>query len=127
MTAMVDLAKTPAEVKKEVADMTMPAMPASSKPSVAEYPYGLCISIEDETLKKLGLDGDLPAAGEMLHFVAMAKVTNASEQERLDSDGKPQKCCRVELQIVQMGLIGPPEDRASKWYGAKSDGDADDE
>lgn len=127
MTAMVDLAKTPAEVKEEVKAMTMPAMAMPDRPKVPEYPYGLCISMEDETLEKLKLDGDLPAVGEMIHFMTTAKVTNASMRESVGDDGKTKKCCRIELQITEIGLVGPTPDRAEKWYGNKDGDEADDD
>ena len=109
---MVDLKRKPKEIKAEKAI----AMPMGS---AEEYPYGCCISLDDETLGALKLDGDLPAPGEMIHFCCVAKVTSASMNERMDDDGKPQKCCRVELQIVQMGAPGTNEERASRWYGGE--------
>ena len=125
--AMVDLAKTPEEVKEEIKEMAMPAMASPSAPKVPQYPYGLCISFDDDTLEKLKLSGDLPAAGEMIHFMATAKVTNANESERIGEDGKAKKCCRVELQITEIGLIGPQADRSERWYGkGEPDGDEDD-
>ena len=123
---MVDLAKSPAEVKSDMKMMAMPAT-ADSKPSVPEYPYGCCISLDDDVLEKLGLAGDMPAAGEMIHFCAVAKVTNASMSERIDSEGNKQSCCRVELQIIQMGVPGADgESRAAKWYDSHAEPDADD-
>jgi hypothetical protein len=117
---MVSLAKSPAEVK---ADMPM-AMPAAST-SVNEYPYGCCISLDDECLKKLGLDSDMPSVGEMIHFGAIAKVTSASMHQSVDDSGTAKECRRIELQITDMGLLSAePEPRAAKWYGqGEPDGD----
>ena len=49
---MVNMAKTPDDVKKEIGDF-YPSAPAASTTSA--YPYGLSISFDDETLKKLGM------------------------------------------------------------------------
>lgn len=87
--------------------------------------YGGCISLSDEEMKKLGLDGDRPSAGDSIHFEAVAKVTSVSENERTDGAGGPVKCCRVELQITHMGIPGNSEPRADKWYGSEPDGDED--
>jgi hypothetical protein len=124
---MVSLAKSPAEVKSEPV-----AMPASV--SQAEFPYGCCISLDDETLEKLGLSGDLPQVGEMVHFAAIARVTSASMNERINADGSKDNCCRIELQITDMGVlsadtaddeISKSEARRKRFYGGDSDGDDD--
>jgi hypothetical protein len=97
---MIDMAKSPAEISKEIAPQPCDPCPPSSVP---EYPWGLSISLEDDTLKKLGLDGDLPQAGDILEFFATAKVTCASTREEIDTaTGAKRLCCRIELQIVAM-------------------------
>lgn len=132
---MVSMARTPAEAKAEVAKYDMPA--TASAPSVPTYPYGLCISLDDETLEKLGMEGELPAVGEVMQFTAMAKVTSASMNESERSDGTKSQCCRIELQITDMGVPAPDmasqslaksEQRRKRFYPAMvADTDADDE
>lgn len=100
---MISMARTPAEAKKEVEKYDMPAT-ASPVASVPTYPYGLCISLDEETLEKLGMDGELPAVGEVMQFTAMAKVTSASQSEHERSGGSKEQCCRIELQITDMGV-----------------------
>lgn len=107
---MVSMARTPDEAKKEVEKYDAPSPAAVS--SVPTYPYGLCISLEDESLEKLGLNGEMPAVGEVLQFCAIAKVTSASLNEREKSDGTKEQCCRVELQITDMGV--PAADMAGQ-------------
>jgi hypothetical protein len=128
---MVNMAKSPEEVKKEVGDYPMPAE-VSSKPSVPVYPWGLCLRLDESVLKKLGLDGDLPEVGDIVHFCAQAKVTSVSENESEKSDGTKQRCCNVELQITDLGVPAatPAEEaeeaaehRRNKWYGG-ADADA---
>ena len=112
--AMVDMAKTPADVKKEVGNTVMPSSPAmADKPSVPTYPYGLCLALTEEEMAKLGLDGDLPSVGEMIHLCAMAKVTSVSESEREDTGGNKTKCCRVELQITHLATESEDEENAA--------------
>ena len=129
MMNMVNMAKTPDDVKKEIGDL-YPSAPAASTTSV--YPYGLCLSFDDETLKKLGMSVDLPQIGEMVHFCAMAKVTSASHNEREKADGSKEQCCRIELQITDMGLMGAEPDpmeesaaRRKRFYGDGPSGDGD--
>jgi hypothetical protein len=102
---MIDMSLAPSEAKDEFP--TAPMLEA--KQSAPVYPYGLCISLEDEQLEKLGLEGDLPEVGELVHLMGMARVTCASEQERILPDGSKKKCSRVELQIV--ALKAEDEDR----------------
>jgi hypothetical protein len=114
---MVSLAKTAEEAKKE-----MPGMPAAvsvmAEPRGPQYPYGCCISLDDDTLEKLDMGDEMPPVGATIHFCCAAKVTNVSMREEAGPDGKPQKCCRVELQITDMGAPGAPDEpRSKKWYG----------
>ncbi|WP_439392332.1 capsid staple protein [Bradyrhizobium sp. PMVTL-01] len=106
---MVSMANTPEEVKESMADA--PSV-APAKFTGPKYPWGLSISLEDQSLKKLGLDGDLPVIGDVIQFIAEAKVTNASLNERETTDGKTEQCCRIELQITDMGIA--PGDSAEE-------------
>jgi hypothetical protein len=85
---MVSLARKPPE--------PMPIDgPAPPRQPAVEYPYGCCLSFDDETLAALGLDGETPKPGDVLEFFAAAAVTCASQDP---VTGKR----RVELQIVEM-------------------------
>lgn len=88
-TPMVDMRRTP----EEKSDACMPTMAYGS-----DYSYGLCISLDDESLKKLEVDFDSIEVGETYHFMAMAKVTAKSRNER--SEGEPREC--VEMQITML-------------------------
>lgn len=63
-----------------------------------EYPCGLCLYLDSDALKKLGL-GALPAIGAELTLEAKVKVTSRSENE--DDDGVRQS---LTLQITSLGL-----------------------
>lgn len=97
ITAMADMAKTPDQINKEM----QPFDAAPKLENIAEYPYGLCITLDDDGLAKLGLDGSCEP-GDGLNVIAYAKVTNASATEKADGS----VCRRVELQITHMAL-GP--------------------
>lgn len=104
MMRMVDMARTPAEKKEELADMAGPCMP--SVDSVPDYPYGLSLSLDNDSMEKLGLD-DSCQVGDLLHFTAMAKVTSVSSYDNENSG--PNR--RIELQVQQMGV---PEDESTE-------------
>ena len=119
---LVNMAKTPDEVKKDFAEYPSAIAGGSTKPTGPMYPYGLCVSLEDATLTKLGLDGDMPGVGDIIQFNAIAKVTSVSENEREATDGTKSQCKRVELQITDMGIPGTGDDdrsaeRRQRFYG----------
>lgn len=131
---MISMARTPAEAKKEV-EKYMGDAP-SPVASVPTYPYGLCVSLDEEILAKLGMSGDMPEVGEVMQFTAMAKVTSASMSEREKSDGTKEQCCRIELQITDMGVPAPDlagqsmqksEERRKRFYPAMETADGDSE
>lgn len=107
-TAMVDMSKSAADVKKEVGEMCAPV----GMPKVDEYPWGLRVSLDTEVLAKLKM-GELPTVGEMIHFCSMGKVTSVSESEREASDGSKSKDCHVEIQITHLAMF-ENEDRENE-------------
>lgn len=131
-TKMVDMAKTPEEIKEDLAPMK--SEPASVGASTPVYPYGLCISLTEEELEKLDLDPAEAEVGATIHLCAMAKVTSKSESERVNADGSKEQCCRIELQITQLGTEAENEAefsmaqsaaRRKTWYGdEKAEGEA---
>lgn len=69
---------------------------AASSP---EYPYGLKLDLNEDSLAKLGIT-DLPEVGSSVHVMANAEVYSVSMSE--DKDGKERKS--VCLQITDMAL-----------------------
>src|ERR1700676_1878654 len=117
---MIDMAKDAEEVKEDIAEMT-----GGPKATTEVYPYGLCMSWDEETLKKLGIN-ELPEVGEEIVVCMRCRVTSVSENEREMSDSSKKKCSRVELQGIEIAL--PENDpievaeadtkaRRSRFYG----------
>jgi hypothetical protein len=90
---MVSVAYTKAEQKEE-------AVTTIERP---KFPYGLCLSLDDETLSKLKME--LPEVGDEVHLSAVAKVVSVSS--RADESDTDQ---RVELQITMLGVFDESED-----------------
>jgi len=132
-TNLVDLAKTPEEVKRDIP--TTAAGPGDEKPSVPLYPGGCCLRLEDDELKKLGMAGDLPPAGAEVHGCFIAKVKSSRPPaERIDSDGKKKiEGASVEIEIQKLGFASQDDaeraleesgKRQQTWYGDEEpDGD----
>lgn len=77
-----------------------------------EYPYGLRISLDDESIAKLGIS-KLPEVGLEMYLGATVKVVEVSENE-LHGENKER---RVELQITDMALTVEKENPGKKIYG----------
>jgi hypothetical protein len=124
MRTFVDMAKSPEEVKEQ----TTIASPI--EPKVPVYPYGLCISLTQDDLDKLDLDPDCEV-GDIVHLMAMAKVTSRSENEMETADGKKEKCCRIELQITHLSVEDEDDEdpqaqadkRRGRFYGDDEEGE----
>lgn len=88
---MIDMKCKP-ESKTLLGDVT-----ESDKP---EYPYGLRISLDSESLAKLGIT-ELPTINAELKIAAVARVVSVSQYE---SQGNEKASRTVDLQIEQMEL-----------------------
>lgn len=79
-----------------------------------DYPWGLCISLDNETITKLGIS--TPAVGSVVMITAKAIVKLTSERQ--DDDGTYR---RAELQITDMAVAPdssePQKTAAETLYG----------
>lgn len=63
-----------------------------------DYPYGLCLRLDNATLEKLGIDS-LPKVGATMQIMAMGVVTSVSSHESENQDSR-----NVEIQIHELGV-----------------------
>lgn len=79
---------------------------------VSSYPYGLTISLEEEEIKKLGIDG-VPDAGSKKMLSAVVEVSNVSVRDSNDkkNGGKRRS---ISLQITDMELTEKKERKLAK-------------
>lgn len=85
--------KIPHMIDMAMSSPDSPMPEATNLHVVPQYPYGLTLCLNDQTLDKLNMEGDCEV-GDHVHFHCLAKVTSASDHENM---GK-----RIELQIVAM-------------------------
>ena len=88
-----------------------PSVVAYDKP---QYPYGLEISLDNDSLKKLGID-ELPEVGSILMIKAKVIVKSTSENESLNYGENYCMC----LQITDMEIGEGKSSAAKKLYGDK--------
>jgi hypothetical protein len=92
---MIDMKLSKAEAKSMLGDCCAP-----SEADAPKYPYGLSISLNDETLKKLGI-AEVPAVGAKMKLIAEVEVVSTSQYARQEGTDKD-----VSLQITSMELDG---------------------
>lgn len=112
---MIDMAKTPEQVNKEVDERSSKPSTQAIADSIPKYPYGLCISLENEQLEKFEIDGDCEV-GDMIHFCALARVTSVSSREK-----EKDKDHRIELQITHMAIESEDEENEESVRGEKAE------
>lgn len=105
--AQVDMTMS-SEESKELAETT----------SDSKYPWGLRITLDDDSLAKLGIT-QLPAVGTTMTLNATVEVCSTSAYA--DKEGEPENS--VSLQITAMELNGERDtsDAATMLYGGDND------
>ena len=74
-----------------------------------EYPYGLEISLEKDSLEKLGLDIDDFSVGGEVELICHAEITRTHE-----SAGKSESNSSVSIQITAMAMLARPIKKRAK-------------
>lgn len=88
---------------------------APSAGDAPKYPYGLCLYLDTDTLKKLGMS-EPPAVGSKMTIVANVEVVSVGMSQQRDGD----KETRAELQITDMAVDGDKPAASEKLYGGAS-------
>lgn len=108
--ALVDMEMSAEEAREEYG--TAP----TSDGDLPKYPYGLSISLDDESLAKLGITA-LPTVGTAMTLTARVEVCSTSQYQ----DRKGESESSLSLQITAMELSPASEsastDAASLLYG----------
>jgi hypothetical protein len=90
-----------------------------AQPSVEDapkYPWGLCITLNDDSLDKLGVKG-LPAGGTEVTIIAKATVSRTSENQT--QSGETERS--LDLQITDMRLNTGSSDAKSMYPNSDLD------
>lgn len=97
-------------MKVSAAERTKRTEPASADQPA--YPWGLSLTLDRETLEKLGLDDNLPEPGSTMRLEAKVNVTGVSENKTVSGPGY----CSVTLQITALGLSAAKGDGEDTLY-----------
>lgn len=79
-----------------------------------EYPYGLCIELDNTSMSKLGID-KLPDVGSSLMVLARVEVCRASESKSLD--GKSYRSISLQITEMEVSKDSKNSDKAKELYG----------
>lgn len=81
-----------------------------------KYPYGLCVSLCEDELEKLGLDAEELALGDMLHLHALAKVTSVSKNDTEHGSHERVELVLAYIQCEDEGEEDKKVDKTKKLY-----------
>lgn len=84
--------------------------------SVPQYPYGLCITLEDDALQKLGLS-KLPVVGSKINIQAVCEVNAVSQYD--NKDGSKRRSISLQITDMEMVKEKKAEVKASDLYEEK--------
>lgn len=84
--------------------------PSSMMASQPLYPYGLCISLESDSMEKLGLK--LPELDQVIEFKVKAQVTSLNSRK----SGNDEEDSCISLQITGMEVVDSGKETAEKLY-----------
>jgi hypothetical protein len=106
---MVDLAYTPEEMTENKEKYC--CAPDGTGP---KYPWGLSLSLETETLNKLGMTIKDFEIGSMVPISVMARVTSLSMNER--EDGDKSSCVGLICAQMDFNKKSSDDEKADKLY-----------
>lgn len=107
---LTDMKLSEAEAKED----TQPTSPAK----MPEYPWGLCITLDERALKKLKIKG-LPPVGARCGIDAIGKITGASVTDT--EDGGQNRNVTIQIQTLELEDAGEEEaEEASEEGGEKA-------
>lgn len=75
---------------------------AMAEPYELDYPWGLEVSLDSGSIKKLGIDAENLNAGDTVYFTAKAKISRVSQSQNIDETGKTKKDNDLGMQITDM-------------------------
>lgn len=108
---LVDVKRTAADKEREKKKYETLGSPIESE----DYPYGLRISLDNDTLEKLGLSGELKSE-DVVHLMAEGAVI---ESRSSTVNGKTQRSVEIQLRKIAVKEDGEHESASEILYGAK--------
>lgn len=98
MSEMVDLAKTPEELKKDSAGY---ASAVGQEPEMPIYPWGTSLCLSNDVIEKLEAhsEDDFAEVGDLVHIHALGEVTSVSQNATTDGTKH-----RIEIQLTHMAI-----------------------
>lgn len=97
---LVDMKKPKPKNTLRKSTKAMEVVPSYDEPA---YPWGLEVSLDQDSIKKLDIDVENINAGDEVYFLAKAQITRVSMNANIDSQtGKKNENGDIGLQIQKM-------------------------
>lgn len=90
--------------KKEIKKNMGPTATPGEAPKGPQFPWGLQVTLEDSSLKKMDISLADYKVGDMVELYAQCKVTRLSQSQNQSEHGNNEKNRTMELQITDMCL-----------------------
>jgi len=97
--------------KKKMKDTVGPAVETAKQPKGPLFPWGLQVTLDDSSLKKMDIKLSDYKVGDLVELYAQCKVTRLSETAR---EGEKNPNRTMELQITDMCLEAADEEAQDK-------------
>lgn len=107
---LIDMQRSKKEIKKQNTGL--------AEPNTPDYPWGLEISLETESIEKLGINLDTMRVGKEYSIMAVCEVTSISESASKDNSSK-----NMRLQIKKMAFEKGKSDSYHALMNAKPEED----
>lgn len=79
-----------------------------------EYPYGLCLNLDEEALSKLGMPA-LPHVGQKMMITARVEVTSVSQSD--SKGGNKHQSVSLQITDMELGADKGGQDPEQALYG----------
>ena len=110
--------------KDELKDTATEALPVKdTEANKPRYPYGLEISLEKESLEKLGINLDEVDIGDGLYLEAICKVTSKNESKSVSQYGDDREDKSLRIQLCDMAIEKHDEEERENEDGLSWDDD----
>jgi len=108
---LVNMARTEEDKRKEQAEWDKP-----STENMEDYPYGLCIHLDNAAVEKLGLAEKDFDAGQPVSVQAIGMITSDSVTT---VNGNKRRSFTIQLQQIAVEQEKPATDAVGALYGAE--------
>ena len=111
----VDMKFTKEELKKRDKDNKVTEVPSMGEREI--FPYGLELRLDEDAIKKLGINVKSFAAGDVVQIGGIAKVQEIRDVDRISGSRQS-----MELQVTSIGVEKKTKDKQAQYQDGQNAG-----